>query len=175
MNMSCKNLYDKFSLYKVFVPKPILHSTEGYLRKHGSLCQEGMVLWSGVKTRGNIGIIKSCIHPQQYCTAASFDVPLDESQRINRLLEQKGESIIAQVHSHPGQAFHSDTDDRFPVTFTVGLFSIVVPWFCGQRLTNISQCKVWEHVGVGRWRELKTKDIKERFIITDRKEENNEH
>lgn len=127
-----------------------------------------MVLWSGIRLAENKAMVKSCIHPQQYCTPVSFDVPLDESQRINALLEHRKEVIIAQVHTHPGGAFHSGTDDNFPVTFIVGLFSIVVPNFCRDRLRALWQCRIWEHIGLGKWQELKFDGIKERFIIGQR-------
>jgi len=169
MTKKNQNLFGKFKLHKVFVPQYILCQTEEHLREHGSRGEEGMVLWSGIKLEKNKAIIKSCTHPQQYCTPVSFDVPLDESQRINVLLEQRKEVIIAQVHTHPGGAFHSGIDDNFPITFIVGFFSIVVPDFCKSGLRNLLQCGVWEHIGLGKWQELKIDEIKERFIINRRR------
>lgn len=169
MNKNNQNLYRKFKLRKVFIPQYILRQTEKHLREHGSRGHEGMVLWSGIKLKKNKAIIKSCIHPEQYCTPTSFDVSLDESQRINVLLEQKKEVIIAQVHTHPSGAFHSGTDDNFPVTFIVGLFSIVVPDFCKGKLRNLLQCRIWEHIGLGKWQEVKIDEIKKRFIISPRR------
>lgn len=158
-------LYKKFRLQKVFIPRYVLLDTEKYLKEHGLNGNEGMVLWSGKKMNNEIAAIKSCIHPQQNCTPVSFEVSLDESQRINVLLEHRKEIIIAQVHSHPGIAFHSATDDNFPFTFTIGLFSIVAPNFCKKGLRNLQQCRIWEHIGFGKWRELKSREIEERFII----------
>jgi hypothetical protein len=39
-----------------------------------------------------------------------------------------------QVHAHPGEAFHSGTDDAFPVVTTEGGLSIVAPSFCKDAL-----------------------------------------
>ncbi|MDQ3956378.1 MAG: hypothetical protein M3285_12610 [Actinomycetota bacterium] len=36
---------------------------------------------------------------------------------------------VARLHSHPGEAFHSHTDDRNPGLTAEGSFSIVVPFF----------------------------------------------
>jgi hypothetical protein len=36
-------------------------------------------------------------------------------------------TLIAQLHSHPTEAYHSDTDDAFPIATTVGSLSIVIP------------------------------------------------
>ena len=164
-------LYKKFRLHKVFIPRYILLDTGKYLMEHGLNRKEGMVLWSGIKLKNNMATIKSCIHPQQYCTPISFEVSLDESQRVNVHLENKKEVIIAQVHSHPSIAFHSVTDDNFPFTFTIGLFSIVVPNFCKNGLRNLLRCRIWEHIGLGKWKEQKPCEIEERFIIFNRKEE----
>lgn len=172
MKKNNQNLYRKFRLNKVFIPQYILRETEEYLRKHGLRGHEGMVLWSGIRLEKHTAIIKNCIHPQQYSTPISFDVPLYESQRINILLEQRKEVIISQVHTHPGGAFHSHTDDNFPVTFIIGLFSIVVPDFCKSGLRNLLQCSTWEHIGLGKWKELKFNEIKERFIIIKRRTSN---
>ena len=167
MSKSNQNLYRKFRVHKVVVPRHILFDTGEYLKKHGNMGHEGMVLWAGIRPGKNKAIVKSCIHPQQYCTPVSFDVPLDESQRINILLQQKKQVIIAQVHSHPSIAFHSSIDDQFPVTFIIGLFSIVVPEFCQKGLANFSGCEIWEHIGLGRWQRLKMQEIKERFFIIE--------
>lgn len=165
MSKNDQDLFGKFRHHKVFIPQYILRETEEHLQEHGSRGEEGIVLWSGIRLEKNKAVIKSCIHPQQYCTPVSFDVPLDESQRINVLLEQRKEIIITQVHTHPCGAFHSQTDDDFPVTFIVGFFSIVVPNFCKDKLGTLQKCRIWEHIGFGRWRELESEEIKERFII----------
>ena len=36
---------------------------------------------------------------------------------------------MAQVHSHPGEAFHSPADDRWAIPRQVGALSIVLPFF----------------------------------------------
>ena len=37
--------------------------------------------------------------------------------------------VGAQVHSHPADAYHSDTDDAYPVATLDGSLSIVLPYF----------------------------------------------
>jgi proteasome lid subunit RPN8/RPN11 len=37
--------------------------------------------------------------------------------------------IVAQVHSHPGDAFHSEADDEWAIVRHEGAYSIVVPRF----------------------------------------------
>ena len=38
-------------------------------------------------------------------------------------------SIRAQVHTHPGAAYHSRTDDHYPIVAAPGLLSLVIPRF----------------------------------------------
>lgn len=159
-------LYKKFRLKKINIPKNILSETEHYLKEHGDRGCEGMVLWSGVKHGNNEASIRSCLHPLQKCTAIDYWVPIEESQKVNIILEQKKEVIIAQVHSHPRTAFHSAIDDRFPATFIVGFFSIVVPEFCRGGLKRLSDCEILEHIGLGKWRKLTVNEVNERFFIT---------
>jgi hypothetical protein len=37
--------------------------------------------------------------------------------------------VRAQVHTHPGIASHSDTDDRYPLAPNPGFHSLVIPRF----------------------------------------------
>lgn len=167
--MEYKALYEKFRIERVHVPITILFETQAHLKTHGRVGHEGMVLWTGIKSEGE-AFVKTCIHPVQKGTAASFDIPLDEAQRINILLSKSNEVLIAQVHSHPGVAFHSSRDDAMPITFTVGFFSLVVPNFCNKDLEDLSGLSVWEYTGEGNWQEISHKEVSERFkIIKDNK------
>jgi len=44
-------------------------------------------------------------------------------------LAANGERIVAQAHTHPREAFHSERDDRYPILLTAGLYSLVIPNF----------------------------------------------
>ena len=157
-------LYKRFSNKKIFVPLDIVNETHQYLRNHGKLGHEGMVLWSGIKMNSE-ATVKTCIHPRQKCSAVSYDIPLEESQTINRILAEKHEVIIAQVHSHPGSAFHSSRDDAMPFTYSIGFLSLVVPNFCDQQLLDLSDISIWEHIGSGNWSELSKANIDDRLVL----------
>ena len=60
---------------------------------------------------------------------------------------------FARVHSHPGLAFHSATDDANPVLTHEGAVSIVVPFFGLGLRTGLAACAVYVLSG-GRWTEL---------------------
>lgn len=164
------SLYEKFKLKKIFLAKTILLQTQKHLTYYGRIGQEGLVYWSGTKSDG-IADIKSCICPVQSNTGVTVDVAIDELLRLNQLLDEKNEVLIAQVHSHPSTAFHSSRDDNLPVTFTLGFFSLVVPHYCKNGLHSLSDLEVWEYVGHEEWGFLDRFEKMKRFeILSENKE-----
>jgi hypothetical protein len=74
-------------------------------------------------------IITQVIHPLHQAHAGGF--ALNESW-LNSFwfdLAQEKLGVRIQVHTHPGEAFHSPTDDAFPIIHTVGFLSLVIPNF----------------------------------------------
>jgi proteasome lid subunit RPN8/RPN11 len=49
--------------------------------------------------------------------------------QLNKDLAETGLRLIAQVHSHPMEAYHSDADDRYAIMTAQGDLSVVVPDF----------------------------------------------
>jgi hypothetical protein len=158
------SLYKKFRLEGVYIPRHILVDTEKHLQYHGRRGNEGLVYWSGHNYK-NEATIKRCLYPVQHNTSVTVDVYRDELARINLLLEERDEVLIAQVHSHPGMAFHSGRDDDLPITFYIGFMSFVVPNFCAGGIKGINDFELWEHVGFGKWRYIDSEDKLSRLRI----------
>lgn len=150
---------------RVYVPKYLLRKTGSYLKFHGLQGNEGMVFWSGCLLHKHDAWIRHCIYPRQKTTPVSVEINLDEIQKINIMLCAQKEFLFAQVHSHPGQAFHSSIDDNYPITFKPGFFSIVIPFFCKKHLRFLKY-KIWEYKGFGKWHKLGPEEVKARFIIS---------
>lgn len=53
------------------------------------------------------------------------------------------ETYVARVHSHPGCAFHSKTDDRNPAVRYEGALSIVVPYYGLGLRAGLRRCGVF--------------------------------
>jgi len=64
--------------------------------------------------------------------------------------------LIAQVHSHPTEAYHSEADDRFAIVTAEGGLSLVVPNFGNAPLDP----RLWAiyRLTCGEWRELDAKE-----------------
>jgi hypothetical protein len=53
------------------------------------------------------------------------------------------EQYVARIHSHPGEAFHSKTDDRNPALTQEGALSMVVPYFGLGLRRGLDACAVY--------------------------------
>lgn len=148
------------------IPRAIIAETELHLQRHALVNEEGLVVWSGVLEK-DARIVRTCLHPRQRCTVVGVDVPIEEAQRINEVLNEMDETLLAQIHSHPGDAFHSYTDNNFAITFTLGFVSIVVPFFGRQGLSDLCRCSIWVHEGYGKWRMLSEDETKTAMIIIE--------
>jgi hypothetical protein len=62
-------------------------------------------------------------------------------------------SVKAQVHTHPGEAFHSATDDKWPIVSQEGFMSIVIPDFATGEI-SLENAWVGRLGGDGKWRRL---------------------
>ena len=117
---------------RVRVPASTLHETEDAIRSAGYDGFELFVLWSG--TRDGATFTVATVHvPEQtsYKLYTGLCVRVDGSElhRLNVWLYEAQQVIGVQVHGHPGDAYHSDTDDTYPIATLDGSLSIVLPFF----------------------------------------------
>lgn len=116
----------------VRIARQAASTTLSHLRSCGRRGVEGMVLWAGTVTAGEARVEEAIVPVQDgRITVHGLIVTVsgDELHRINVHLYKTGLKLIAQVHSHPGHAYHSAVDDEYAIATEVGAFSIVVPDF----------------------------------------------
>ena len=65
-------------------------------------------------------------------------------------LARRSKSVRVQVHTHPGEAFHSATDDEWAVVHTPGFLSLVIPRFA-QGPIGLEGAYLAERIATG-WR-----------------------
>lgn len=131
------------------VPKEVALLTHEHLRAKGQELSEGVVLWLGTFEPP---MITRAVVPEQKTSAGRFQVPLHARQQLTRELAGSGQVLVAQVHSHPGAAFHSDVDDTESIPRRVGAFSLVIPDF-GGRPHLLDGAALYCLEGTGRWLE----------------------
>jgi hypothetical protein len=114
------------------VSRELLAQTERSLRRAGAEGYELFVLWSGVIDGSELAV-RTCHVPKQTSSKTRHGLLVRvEGQALHELnlwLYEHSEVLAAQVHAHPTGAFHSDTDDTFPIVTVLGGLSLVVPDF----------------------------------------------
>lgn len=119
-------------LEHVQVSRQLAEETHLYLREIGKQGKEAVALWAG-SVHDDIFHVKNSIVPQQVAVVADhglcYFVSGEELHRINVWLYRNSVELIAQIHSHPQEAYHSSTDDRYPIITSLGGLSLVAPDF----------------------------------------------
>jgi hypothetical protein len=145
----------------VHAPLPLVLEVQTHLRSMGERGLEGFALWAGL-AEGNTFIVRHTVIPAQtgLITDTGVCVTVDgkELHRINVWLFRHGLTLIAQLHSHPTEAYHSETDDMFPIVTTVGGLSLVIPDFAS-RPFSLEDCAVYRLTAKRGWVLLPTNDV----------------
>jgi hypothetical protein len=113
----------------MIVSHEIVTSTLNSLQSAGNDGKEGIVLWLGRRTGADAGVIQQAYVPIHAADADRFWISLEGMRAMMAKLRDEGMALLAQVHSHPRHAFHSEADDHWALVRYVGALSIVLPWF----------------------------------------------
>ena len=109
-----------------------IRTTVEAIRSAGQDGYELFVIWSGTRD-GDVFTVAKVHVPDQvsYKLDGGLCVRIDgtELHRLNVWLYEAQQTIGVQVHSHPTDAYHSDTDNAYPVATLDGSLSIVLPYF----------------------------------------------
>jgi hypothetical protein len=142
------------------LPRNILDQTFAHFRGCGRGRRECQVLW--VSPWDAPETITKVVHPKHEAHVGGFVLDNGWLNDFWFGLAQENLGIRIQVHTHPGEAFHSPTDDAFPIIHTTGFLSLVVPNFAFGPI-GFEQAFLTEIQEGGRWREVK---IADRLIVT---------
>lgn len=145
------------------IPRKLLADTVAVLAEAGAEGHEAFVVWGAkVSDEGTAATFSTVIAPPQtaHRTRDGLLVTVDGDALfdVNRTLYQRGELLAGQVHSHPSDAFHSSTDDHYPLVTLGGALSVVVPDFAANAPADIEQWAWYRLVGTGVWSPLRRTD-----------------
>ena len=128
---------------EIWLPESVAAETEDLLRSYGGTeDHEGIVYWGGAEATGG-AVALTAISPSAVTTWGSFQTDADANTEIVSLLSRLGLSLIAQVHSHPGDwVDHSDGDDAGALVRFPGFWSLVVPRFARHGFRPLNRCGV---------------------------------
>lgn len=154
-------------LRQIIIPLKCIEEAYDHMRKMGKQGFEGVALFAG-KEVGERFMVDRTLVPKQIALSIEYgllySVPGEELHRLNVFLYENNLSLIAQIHSHPKEAFHSETDDAFPIVTTVGCVSIVVPNFASGDI-EINTWAVYRLTIENNWKQLQLNEQQELLII----------
>lgn len=111
----------------ITVPALVWQESLDTFRLCGAGARECVVYWCApIATPGAVDLV---IHPEHSASRMSYDVDPAWLNRVGFELAREGRTVLAQVHTHEGIAFHSPTDDGWPLVSTPGFLSLVLPHF----------------------------------------------
>lgn len=142
---------NKLSIRAALVAKTIEVLQEGCKQE----C-ETVVFWLG---KGDV--VDEVYRPEQSVAVDYFHLPGSSMRALMDYLKKDRRRILAQVHSHPGQAFHSKADDKWAVIRHQGALSLVLPTFASKTTVQnfFEQSATYTLSAEDEWHEVDTLDV----------------
>lgn len=152
-----------------YVDQSVIDFTVRFLAEVGRQGFEGLVLWGGRRTADDHDAeIVLAVAPQQHASRGEDGVLVtvdgEELFRVNVDFYGRGLLLCAQVHSHPTEAYHSDTDDAFAVITIPGGLSLVLPWFAREGL-DADTTAVYRLSTSGEWLPIPPENVLDLLVI----------
>jgi hypothetical protein len=143
----------------VRLSRRIVEETFVHFRKCGAGRRECQALWIGPWATPDL--ITEVVHPKHRAHLDGFVLDDAWISSFWLRLAQENLGVRVQVHTHPYEAFHSATDDAYPIIHTPGFLSLVIPDFA-TRPIGFANAYLTEIQPDGRWRQA---PISERFKV----------
>jgi hypothetical protein len=131
----------------------VLDETFAVLRQCGEGRRECLVFWLSPWARPDQ--LTRVVHPRHRAWSDGVEVNGQWITEFCNHLAREGMGVRVQVHSHRRHAFHSPTDDGWPIVHTPGFLSLVLPRFTlgsvgfdGAYLAEIGAHGEWGSVAV---------------------------
>ena len=149
---------------KIILSYSIIEKTLKFFVDYGQANLEAFAIWVG-KELQNIFEIKEVWFPEQENTMISYYISDIYVHNLNVKLNKEKCSAIAQIHTHPGDAFHSSVDDEHSILSIPGSFSIVIPDYGNIPVNAIDEWLVYRLID-GKWILQRKKKVRKLFQIT---------
>jgi hypothetical protein len=155
---------------RVIVPRSAALEVQEFLRKAGRLGCEGFAVWAGRRESDTEFRVTEAVIPDQRPIRTESGIMVvigpQELRRLNAWLYENNLSVIAQIHSHPTEAYHSEADDHLAIATVVGSFSFVVPDFAVSPFL-LATWAPYRLAPDGLWKELDRRDVERIITLVD--------
>jgi hypothetical protein len=140
---------------RLALPGALLDETFDLLARCGDRQRECVVYWLAALREPDL--VARVVHPEHRSGPFGYEVESDYVNELFLALRQTGETVRAQVHTHPADAFHSGVDDDFALAPSRGFLSLVIPDFAHGPVGLVGSHLV-EIYDDGRWIERHPED-----------------
>jgi hypothetical protein len=133
------------------LPLLLLKETFAHFRDCGRGRRECQSLW--LSPWDTPGTITRVVHPKHRSHVGGYVV---DDAWLNAFWVELAEinmGVRVQVHTHPAEAFHSASDDAFPIIHRAGFLSLVIPNFATGPV-GFDDAYLTEIQGDGSWKEV---------------------
>jgi proteasome lid subunit RPN8/RPN11 len=141
---------------KLSISVALVDNTIDHLREGGRRRCETVVFWLG---KGDT--VDEVYRPEQEVSIDYFRLSGESMRSLMTYLRQDRRRILAQVHSHPNEAFHSKADDNWAVIRHEGALSLVLPQFASTTILDnfFDQTATFSLSPDDKWLEVATADV----------------
>jgi len=143
------------------IPRRMIDQTFATFRSCGGNQHECQLYW--LSPWDNPMILTEVAHPKHCSSRYGLSIESNWIDQFWKDLADRGLGVRIQVHTHPGEAFHSLTDDTYPLLFDIGFLSLVIPDFA-MGPVGLRNVYLTEIQPDGSWKQV---DINSRFIINE--------
>jgi len=141
---------------KLLISSALIEQTIAVLQEGGEEICETVVFWLG---KGET--VNEVYRPMQRVSVDYFHLSSESMRSLMDYLKRDRRRILAQVHSHPGDAYHSKADDQWAVIRHQGALSLVLPRFA--RTTTLQdfpeQTATYSLSADDKWLKVRTADV----------------
>ena len=132
----------------------LLGETLDILHRGGERGEERVVLWLSTAAQRSPTPIVEVYEPDQVAAVDYFRLPSESMRALMGHLRSTRRRIVAQIHTHPGRAFHSDVDAEWAIVRHVGALSLVLPRFAATTTvdTFLDEVMTYAYMPDGEWR-----------------------
>lgn len=126
---------------RLILTQPCLQAICACLEPEIRRGHEGVAYLLG-QTDGTVTLAVATVRPEAVTSPGSFAVSAPAMAKVVRTATKTGLQLVAQVHTHPGQAYHSDGDVEGARVVYGGFVSAVFPDY-GRRLPALDGAAIY--------------------------------
>ena len=139
--------------HRLACPKRMWSQILAELARRGEGCHEAGVFLLGVERGGRREVqdvvFYDDLDPEAYATGVCV-LHGDAFAKLWATCRKKKMTVVADAHTHPGEAFQSSSDKANPMVARPGHIAIIIPDYARQQIRR-RQLRIYEYSGQHEW------------------------